>query len=118
MSEKKTYPSFQADQFNVRFPDGLRAKIADLAKSNNRSMNAEIIFRLEASVMQDKYEKYKEAHGITPEEEKESLETLDRAWPAQESKPAEQKNKDELSLVISRLSKPQRIALLALLKSF
>ena len=49
MRERKNYPSFQADQFNVRFPDGMRDRIAATAKGNGRSMNAEIIARLERS---------------------------------------------------------------------
>lgn len=40
-------PSRTAEQFVVRFPDGMRDKIAELAKKNNRSMNAEIVQRLE-----------------------------------------------------------------------
>lgn len=45
-------PSRTAEQFVVRFPDGMRDKIADAAKSNNRSMNAEIIARLQESFQQ------------------------------------------------------------------
>lgn len=36
-----------ADQFVVRLPDGMRERIAEQAKANNRSMNAEIVARLE-----------------------------------------------------------------------
>ena len=46
---RKGYPSDKADQFVVRMPDGMRNKIAEAAKRNGRSMNAEIIFRLEAT---------------------------------------------------------------------
>lgn len=42
-------PSRGSDQFMVRFPDGMRDKIRQAADSNGRSMNAEIIARLEAS---------------------------------------------------------------------
>ena len=42
-------PSRTADQFIVRFPDGMRDRIADAAKQAGRSMNAEIIQRLEAT---------------------------------------------------------------------
>jgi hypothetical protein len=35
------------DQFIVRFPDGMRDKIKELADQNNRSMNAEIVLALE-----------------------------------------------------------------------
>lgn len=43
------YPSEVQDRFIVRFPEGMRDKIAEIAKSNGRSMNAEIIARLEQS---------------------------------------------------------------------
>lgn len=37
------------DKYVVRFPDGMRDRIAEEAKKNNRSMNAEIVARLEKS---------------------------------------------------------------------
>lgn len=46
---KELPPSRTAEQFVVRFPDGMRDKIANAAKANNRSMNAEIVARLEQS---------------------------------------------------------------------
>ena len=36
-----------ADKYIVRFPEGMRDRITELAKSNGRSINAEIITRLE-----------------------------------------------------------------------
>lgn len=45
MSNK--FPSQVQDKFTVRFLDGMRDKIAEQAKKNNRSMNAEIILALE-----------------------------------------------------------------------
>lgn len=42
-------PSRTAEQFVVRFPDGMRDLIAEAAKANNRSMNAEIVSRLQSS---------------------------------------------------------------------
>ncbi len=41
MSEK--FPSQMQDKFTVRFPDGLRDAVAERAKQNGRSMNAEIV---------------------------------------------------------------------------
>lgn len=32
--------------FNIRFPDGIRGALANEAKKNNRSQNAEIVYRL------------------------------------------------------------------------
>lgn len=37
------------ERFVIRLPDGMRDRIADAAKANNRSMNAEIVSRLERS---------------------------------------------------------------------
>ncbi len=47
MAERKPYPSEQQDRLIVRFPDGMRDRIATLAKANGRSMNAEIISMIE-----------------------------------------------------------------------
>lgn len=49
MSDGKEFPSDKADKFVVRFPDGMREKIRAAAEANNRSMNAEIVSRLENS---------------------------------------------------------------------
>lgn len=46
----KKYPSDQQDQYMLRFPDGMRDKLKDEAAKNGRSMNAEIIMRLELSL--------------------------------------------------------------------
>lgn len=43
-------PSRGSDQFNLRFPEGLRDAIKTEAERNGRSMNAEIIQRLEMSL--------------------------------------------------------------------
>ena len=37
-------------QFNVRMPADLKEKIEDAAKKNGRSMNAEIVYRLQQSI--------------------------------------------------------------------
>ena len=46
---KELPPSRVAEQFVVRFPDGMRGRIAEAAKANNRSMNAEIVARLQST---------------------------------------------------------------------
>lgn len=38
-----------SDKFIVRLPDGMRDRIAAAARENNRTMNAEVVARLEAS---------------------------------------------------------------------
>lgn len=42
-----------ADKFVVRLPDGLRDKIFNVAGDNQRSMNGEIVYRLEQSLRDD-----------------------------------------------------------------
>jgi hypothetical protein len=44
------YSSRTADKFVVRLPDGMRERIAEVARSSHRSMNSEIIARLEKSL--------------------------------------------------------------------
>ena len=44
---KPEYPSRKLDQFVIRLPDGMREQLAETAKQNNRSMNSEIVARLE-----------------------------------------------------------------------
>lgn len=45
-------PSRKLDQYIVRFPDGMRDRLKAVAAENGRSLNAEIIARLEASFRQ------------------------------------------------------------------
>jgi muconolactone delta-isomerase len=42
------YPSEKADRFMVRLPDGMRDRLKEAAKANNRTMNAEVVARLGA----------------------------------------------------------------------
>ena len=42
----------ESAKFMLRLPDGMRERIAEEAKANNRSMNAEIVARLQASMDQ------------------------------------------------------------------
>ncbi|WP_082259661.1 Arc family DNA-binding protein [Gilliamella sp. Nev5-1] len=51
MSNK--FPSQVQDKFTVRFPEGMRDKIAEQAKKNNRSMNSEIIYMLEDAIIRE-----------------------------------------------------------------
>ena len=46
---RKPYPSELQERFIVRMPENMRSRLADEAKKNNRSMNAEVIVRLEKS---------------------------------------------------------------------
>ncbi|QOD84862.1 Arc family DNA-binding protein [Chromobacterium haemolyticum] len=50
--EKKIKPDVgrDSDKFMLRLPDGMRSRIAKAAKTNGRSMNAEIVHRLAVSL--------------------------------------------------------------------
>lgn len=47
-SKREPFPSETADRFQLRMPDGLRDQVRADAAANSRSMNAEIVARLEA----------------------------------------------------------------------
>ncbi|KVE41709.1 Arc family DNA-binding protein [Burkholderia sp. BDU5] len=67
MSDDKDFPSDKADKFVVRLPDGMRNLIAESARNNNRSMNAEIISRLAESFVQEQHaEKFGHPHAPAP----------------------------------------------------
>lgn len=55
MNPKKNvaYSSRTADKFVVRLPEGMRDRIAEVARAQHRSMNSEIVARLESSLEQD-----------------------------------------------------------------
>lgn len=46
-------PSRDQNKFIVRMPDGLRDRIRNVAEASSRSMNAEIVHRLELSLIED-----------------------------------------------------------------
>lgn len=58
-------PSRTAEQFVVRFPEGMRDRIAEAAKASGRSMNAEIVQRLA-----DSFENNNAASGLLEIENK------------------------------------------------
>lgn len=51
MADRSSYPSEQADKYLLRLPDGMRERLKAAAQENNRSMNAEIVARLEQSFL-------------------------------------------------------------------
>lgn len=55
-----------SDQFILRFPEGMRERISLYAKDNGRSMNAEIIHRMESSFLMG--EEIIHGEGFDPEE--------------------------------------------------
>ena len=50
-SPEEIYNSRNADKFVVRLPEGMRQKIAEVAKKNHRSMNSEIVRCLEVQIL-------------------------------------------------------------------
>lgn len=46
----------ESDKFMLRLPDGMRQLIAEEAKKNGRSMNAEIVIRLQESINAKNYQ--------------------------------------------------------------
>ena len=51
-------PSRKLEQYIVRFPNGMRDKIRQAAETNGRSMNAEIIHRLQETLDFDDHHRY------------------------------------------------------------
>lgn len=56
MSSRTTPTSRNSDKFVLRMPDGMRDTIAELAKQSGRSMNAEIVYRLQKSIDEEQVE--------------------------------------------------------------
>jgi len=52
-TNKAVYSSRSADKFVVRFPDGMREQIAAIASKHHRSMNSEIIAKLEVAILDE-----------------------------------------------------------------
>lgn len=70
-------PSRHLDQFLVRFPDGMRDRIAAQAKANGRSMNSEIIQRLSATLETEPVDIQQAFETLTPEQRRNFLTLLD-----------------------------------------
>ncbi|WP_053081776.1 Arc family DNA-binding protein [Methylobacterium aquaticum] len=56
-----TVASRDSDKFLLRLPDGMRERIAVIAKKNMRSMNSEIIFQLEQIIRSELGDDLREA---------------------------------------------------------
>ncbi len=74
---KQDSPSRRLDQFIVRFPDGMRDRIAAQAKANGRSMNSEIIQRLSATLETEPVDIQQAFETLTPEQRRNFLTLLD-----------------------------------------
>lgn len=49
----RSYSTRTAEKFVLRLPEGMRERIAEVARNHHRSMNSEIISYLEHSLVQD-----------------------------------------------------------------
>lgn len=61
--EDSGYPSDKADKVLVRMPDGMRDRIKSEAKANNRTMNAEIVARLQQTLATNFYREMRPMEG-------------------------------------------------------
>ena len=104
--------SQNAEKFVVRLPKGMRRRIADAARSYRRSMNSEIVARLEHSL----------TSGTTPFPDPVAADadvagrpSTDAAAPAPAGTPTNTEEESELLRCYRALSPERRRALLALL---
>lgn len=64
-SPLSSYNSRTADKFVVRLPDGLRERINEAAENNHRSMNGEIVARIDGSMdLERKYEEMRQLNSF------------------------------------------------------
>lgn len=94
--QRRPFPSETQERFIVRFPDGMRDRIADEAKANGRSMNAEIVHRLQASF-----------DSINQSRISEGAEGVVRALGVDPDTPEHQMKKEEISAYIAEEVKRQ-----------
>ena len=52
--KQAVFSSRTADKFVIRLPEGMRDRIAEVARHHHRSMNSEIVARLEQSLFPDR----------------------------------------------------------------
>lgn len=65
MTTKHAYNSTTADKFLVRLPEGLRERINEASEKNHRSMNGEIVARIDGSLdLERKYEELRQLNSF------------------------------------------------------
>lgn len=62
------FPSQTADKFVIRLPDGMRERLRQQAKANQRTMNGEIVFHLDRALAAEN-ENGPAATAIAPDQE-------------------------------------------------
>ena len=68
-----------SDKFMLRLPDGMRDQVAQVARQNHRSMNSEIIDRLEQSLLNPRFTPVQEDE-VLPADAVQLKSELDRAY--------------------------------------
>lgn len=71
MAERKQFPSEQQDQYMLRFPKGMRDRLKAEAEKNKRSLNSEIIARLDDSLLTEQLTTVADESAIKPPTAKE-----------------------------------------------
>ncbi len=109
MNQKKpaTQPGSDVEKFVVRLPQGMRGRIAEVASRNHRSMNSEIVSRLEQSLSQS---------GAGDEAERHPGIRSEPALSAVRDQPGGSDEQARLLFLFARLSPAQRGALLRFLE--
>ena len=77
--EAALYGSRNADKFVVRLPKGMRQSIADVARNYHRSMNSEIVSRLETSLKAERC-----INGLLDDSQQDSQESVQSVLTIQE----------------------------------
>lgn len=88
--------------FGLRMPEDMKKYLEDAAKANGRSLNAEVVFRLEKSIDQEEFE-----WGMANlERERSGLPPLDPALPLDVQMRAAQRAKIESPNRLVKIKKP------------
>ena len=106
-------PSRGSDQFVLRMPEGMREKLRDIAEANGRSMNSEIVQRLQDSFDRDAQDAaYFASYQPPSQEEMEQQARAYREWMESTDSPSEPDFDpfeaeifDELSKVVMKMAR-------------
>ncbi|SDJ09644.1 Arc family DNA-binding protein [Pseudomonas abietaniphila] len=99
----KSYTSRTADKFVVRLPEGMRERIAEVSKESHRSMNSEIIARLERSLAEETGDEVSaQAPGVSKEWDLRALAQMTkRCEDVEKQRDDVEKQRDELEKLLA-----------------
>lgn len=104
-----------------RLPQALYLLLKAAAERNKRNLNAELIFRLESALADEKIEQYLKDKGMTRQEFDASAKMVERAWPTglpEDGSKSETTSLADLEKEIQALSQPQQESVLNLIHCF